>query len=126
MLHHRHYSVEEANARLPLVGTVVRRMQEARRRLDDDEITSEFSTHAELTGGAWPGLEHAAASVEIALGYDRLEDLDVVVRDLERGLIDFPSLIGGDEVYLCWLQGEPSVGHWHAAESGFGGRQPLE
>ena len=61
MLHHRHYSVEEANARLPLVGTVVRRMQEARRRLDDDEITSEFSTLAELTGGAWPGLEHATA-----------------------------------------------------------------
>jgi hypothetical protein len=126
MLHHRHYTVAEANAQLPLVGTVVRRIQEARRRLSDDGFDSDFSTLAELTGGAWPGREHAVAALEIALGYDHLEDLDVVVRDLERGLIDFPSLLGGEEVYLCWLLGEPSVGHWHAVESGFGGRQPLD
>jgi hypothetical protein len=125
MLHHRHYTVEEANAQLPLVGTVVRRIQEARSRLSDDGFDGEFSTLAELTGGAWPGYEHAAASVEIALGFDRLEDLDVVVRDLEKGLIDFPSLIGGEEVYLCWLLDEPSVRHWHAVESGFGNRRPL-
>ena len=124
MLHHRHYTVEEANARLPLVGTVVRRIQEAHRRLDD-ELDTDFHTLAELTGGAWRGRAHAAASVEIALGFDRLEELDVVVRDLDRGLVDFPSLIGREEVYLCWLLDEPAVGHWHAPESGFGGRQPL-
>ena len=78
MLHHRHYTVGEANAQLPLVGEVVRSIQEARRRLADDGFDSEFSTLAELTGGAWPGYEHAAASVEIALGFDRLEELDVV------------------------------------------------
>ena len=50
----------------------------------------------------------------------------MVVRDLERGLIDFPSLLDGDEVYLCWLLDEPSVGHWHAVEAGFGGRRPLD
>ena len=61
----------------------------------------------------------------MALGFDQLEELDVVVRDLERGLIDFPSLLGGEEIYLCWLLDEPAVGHWHAPESGFGGRQPL-
>ena len=125
MLHHRHYTADEANAKLPLVGKVVRRIQEAHRRLDES-FEGEFSTLAELTGGAWPGREHATASVEIALGFDRLEELDVVVRDLERGLIDFPSLIDGEEIYLCWLLDEPSVGHWHAVESGFGGRQPLD
>jgi hypothetical protein len=126
MLHHRHYTADEANAMLPLVGTVVRRIRAARSRLVDDGSESEFNTLAELNGGAWPGREHAAAAVEIALGYDRLEELDIVVRDLEAGLIDFPSVIGGEEVYLCWLLGEPSVGHWHAVESGFGGRHPLE
>jgi hypothetical protein len=109
MLHHRHYTADEANAQLPLVGKVVRSIQEARRRLADDGSESEFSTLAELTGGAWPGYEHAAASVEIALGFDRLEELDVVVRDLERGQIDFPSLLDGEEIYLCWQPGEPSV-----------------
>jgi hypothetical protein len=125
MIHDRHYTVEEANAQLPLVGKVVRRIQDARRRLADDGFDDEFSTLAELTGGAWPGYEHASAALEIALGYDRLEEMDVVVRDLERGLIDFPSLLGGEEVYLCWLLDEPAVGHWHAVESGFGGRRPL-
>jgi hypothetical protein len=126
MLHHRHYTVDEANAQLPRVGKTVRQIQEARRRLSDDGFDGEFSTLAELTGGAWPGYEHAAASLEIALGFDQLEERDVVVRDLERGLIDFPSLIDGEEVYLCWLLGEPTVGHWHALESGFMGRRPLD
>ena len=126
MLHHRHYTVEQANAKLAHVGKVVRRLQDARRRLADEAFHSDFATEAELSGGAWPGAEHAAAALEVALGFDRLEELDVVVRDLERGLIDFPSLLEGREVYLCWLLDEPAVGHWHAVESGFGGRRPID
>jgi hypothetical protein len=125
MMHHRHYTVDEANAKLELVGRIVRRIRDARRRLSADGYDGEFASLAELSGGAYPGPEHAAAALEMALGFDRLEELDVVVRDLERGLIDFPSLLGGEEIYLCWLLGEPAVGHWHAPESGFGGRQPL-
>ena len=125
MMHHRHYTVEEANAKIDLVGRVVRRIRDARRRLSAEEFDTEFSSLAELTGGAYPGREHAAAALDMALGFDRLEELDVVVRDLERGLIDFPSLLGGEEIYLCWLLDEPAVGHWHAPESGFGGRQPI-
>jgi hypothetical protein len=124
MMHHRHYTVDEANAKLELVGRIVRRIRDARRRLSADGYDGEFASLAELSGGAYPGSEHAAAALEMALGFDRLEELDVVVRDLERGLIDFPSLLGGEEIYLCWLLGEPAVGHWHAPESGFGGRQP--
>jgi len=125
MMHHRHYTVDEANAKLDVVGRIVRRIRDARRRLSAEGFDSDFASLAELAGGAYPGLEHAGAALEMALGFDRLEELDVVVRDLERGLIDFPSLLGGEEIYLCWLLDEPSVGHWHATESGFGGRQPL-
>jgi hypothetical protein len=125
MMHHRHYTVEEANRRLELVGGIVGRIRDARAQLVEEGFDQSFTTLAELTGGAWPGAEHARAALEIALGFDRLEELDVVVRDLERGIIDFPSLLDGEEVYLCWLVGEPSVGHWHAVESGFGGRRPI-
>jgi hypothetical protein len=125
MMHHRHYTVDEANAKLDLVGRIVRRIRAARRRLEAEGFNPEFVSLAELSGGAWPGREHAAAALELALGFDQLEELDVVVRDLERGLIDFPSLLGGEEIYLCWLLDEPEVGHWHAPESGFGGRRPL-
>src|SRR4051812_26912735 len=125
MIHERHYTVDEANAQLPLVGKVVRRIQAARHRLADDGFDGEFSTLAELTGGAWPGVEHAAAALELALGFDQLEEMDIVVRDLDRGLIDFPSLLGGDEGYLCWLVGEPARGPRPPGEARFGGGRPL-
>jgi hypothetical protein len=125
MMHHRHYTVDEANAKIEHVGRIVRRIRDARRRLSAEGFDPQFCTLAELSGGAHPGREHAAAALEVALGFDQLEELDVVVRDLERGLIDFPSLLGGEEIYLCWLLDEPAIGHWHAPEAGFGGRRPL-
>jgi hypothetical protein len=125
MLHQRHYTPEQANQLSPTVGRIVKRIRDARRRLALDGFDADYSTLAELTGGAWPGREHAQAALEVALGFDHLERLDVVVRDLERGVVDFPSLLDGQEVYLCWLVDEPHVGHWHAVESGFGGRRPL-
>jgi len=48
-----------------------------------------------------------------------------VLRDLERGLVDFPSLREGQEVYLCWEEGEQSIGFWHSVEDGHAGRRPL-
>ncbi len=80
---------------------------------------------AAVTGGAWPGRENAEATVELTFGLEELGRLDIVVRDLDAGLIDFPALRDGEEVYLCWLVDEPAVAHWHAIEAGFMGRQPL-
>jgi hypothetical protein len=48
-----------------------------------------------------------------------------VLRDLDRGLIDFPAQRDGREVYLCWEEGEDEVGYWHDLDSGYGGRKPL-
>ena len=125
MLHERHWTPEEANQLRPIVGATVRRVRAARDVLAQGAVDDEFALLAESVGGAWPGRERAAASLAIALGFEQLERLDIVVRDLERGLIDFPALLEGREVYLCWLLDEPAVTHWHAIESGFAGRRPL-
>jgi hypothetical protein len=125
MLHQRHWTPDEANQLRPIVGATVRRIRAARRRLADHGFDTDFAEHAEASGGAWPGRERAQAAIEIALGFEAIERLDIVVRDLERGLVDFPAVIDGREVYLCWLLDEPSVTHWHAIESGFAGRRPL-
>jgi hypothetical protein len=125
MLHHRHWTPEQANALLPIVGDTVRRLRDARRRLVEGGFAAELAELADATGGAWPGPERARASIEVALGFEQIERLDLVVRDLERGLVDFPAVIDGREVYLCWLLDEPAVGHWHGVESGFAGRRPL-
>ncbi len=54
-----------------------------------------------------------------------LDEAQVVLRDLSQGLVDFPALRDGEEIYLCWLEHEPEIGYWHDLESGFAGRQPL-
>jgi hypothetical protein len=51
--------------------------------------------------------------------------MGVVVKDLETGLLDFPTERDGEVVFLCWRYGEPSVAHWHSLDAGFAGRQPL-
>ena len=61
----------------------------------------------------------------IAQCVERLERLGVLVKDLDRGLVDFPALRRGEEVLLCWQVGEEEVAHWHGLEEGFAGRKPL-
>jgi hypothetical protein len=58
-------------------------------------------------------------------GLAELEAMEIVLRDLDRGLIDFPALREGREVYLCWIEGEDEIGFWHELEAGYAGRQPL-
>jgi hypothetical protein len=55
----------------------------------------------------------------------RIDALGITLRDIERGLIDFPALVSGRQVWLCWQLGETTVDWWHELESGFGGRRPL-
>jgi hypothetical protein len=60
--------------------------------------------------------------------HELLEDLEkrsIIVRDLERGLVDFPALRDGREVFLCWEEGEPDIAYWHDLDAGYAGRQPL-
>jgi hypothetical protein len=54
-----------------------------------------------------------------------LQEQEIVLRDLDRGLVDFPALRDGREVYLCWIEGEDEIGFWHDLDAGYGGRQPL-
>jgi len=66
------------------------------------------------------------AFVELQTSVAALEERDIVLRDLDRGLIDFPSIRAGEEVYLCWIEGEPDIGFWHELDAGYAGRQPLD
>jgi hypothetical protein len=56
---------------------------------------------------------------------ERLREAEIVVRDPAKGIVDFPSLRDGQEVYLCWRIDEPEISYWHAPEAGFAGREPL-
>jgi hypothetical protein len=95
-IHERHYTVDEANALLPSVKPLLRRLRDAKDQLTESEL------------------------------HEELEEAGIVVRDIDRGLIDFPAIREGNEVYLCWELGEDAVEHWHDMESGYRGRQQLD
>ena len=79
----------------------------------------------EQVGGSYPTREIARPLVELSRAVGELEAVDIVLRDVDRGLIDFPSIRDGEEVYLCWLVDEDEIGFWHAPDAGFAGRRPL-
>ena len=56
----------------------------------------------------------------------RIQDTGALIKDINLGLLDFPALREGHEVYLCWQYGEGEIAFWHEIEAGFAGRQPIE
>ena len=79
----------------------------------------------ETAAGA-PGKQVGEAFVELQAAVAELERREIVLRDLDRGLVDFPALRDGREVYLCWVDGEADISFWHELDAGYAGRQePL-
>ena len=121
----RHYTLAEANAAIPWVVERIERLRSARVRLTDEEVREALSEAAPLNGGGEPGRAVSEAFLDMRSALAELQATEIVLRDLDRGLIDFPALREGREVYLCWEEGEDEIGYWHDLDSGYGGRQPL-
>jgi hypothetical protein len=123
--HSRHYSLEEANAALGWVEETIARLRGARAGLGDEEAREALSEAGPQNGGGTPGRVVSEAFVELRSALARFQDAEVVLRDLDRGLVDFPAMRDGREIYLCWIEGEGEIGYWHDLEAGFAGREPL-
>ena len=126
MIHARHYTLEEASELLPRVAGLIERMRVARKALGDREAREALSEAGPTNGGGTPGRTVSEGFIELRDSMIELRELDVVLRDLDRGLLDFPSLRDGQEVYLCWQEGEDEIGFWHEPGAGFAGRRPLD
>jgi hypothetical protein len=125
VIHERHFSVAEANAVLPWVRERLERLRDAQARLGDEEAREALAEAGPGNGGGDPGRVVSEAFVELRNELIAFQEVGVILRDLERGLVDFPSLMDGREVYLCWVDGEDELGYWHEIEAGYAGRQPL-
>ena len=126
MEHERHYTVAEANAVLPDVEEVLDRLRAARDRLSDKEVRDALAEAAPTNGGGEPGRVVGEAFLALRGGLIELREREIVLRDLDRGLVDFPAMRDGREVYLCWEEGETDIGFWHEPDAGFSGRRPLD
>lgn len=120
----RVYTVEEADAMLEELRDRLPRIREARQvMLRHAEIVKERVVAD--GGGTSGGREYWAAQATLRSEIERLAEQNIVLRDPETGLINFPGEREGRRVWLCWRLGEERVGHWHELDSGFRGREPL-
>jgi len=126
MIYDKHFTVEEANSLLGELTELVRQLQGIR----DDLVAAWPEARQVLravptNGGGKEAVPYLAGLSRLNRVIRRLNDLGVILKDLDRGLIDFPHLRNGREVFLCWELGEPAVRYWHDLDSGYAGRQPV-
>ncbi len=122
----RHYTREEAKSLLPTVSRWIEQLTIKRRQASDfDEmllkrVTRDPNDHGGPDVNAW-----ITTLSEIKDLLRCFSEKEIQIKDLERGLIDFPAFVGGREVFLCWEKGEEDIEYWHDLDSGFGTREPL-
>ena len=129
----RTFTPEEANEALEVVRPLVERMVEARAALlsaqrRQAELVARIASNG---GGLTPsdvavtGADVERASRDLVAAVDEIQELGVLIKDLDRGLVDFPCVHRGREILLCWELGEDEVAYWHGVEEGYAGRRPL-
>lgn len=156
----RFFDLDEANATLPEVRTILESLRHERAeliRLRDqvlaaqasEEATSEAPTQEKVTGKGRPSRpmgkpesgtsDGKAADAELRVlrlrmqgvidqmqaGVARIDELGITLREIETGLIDFPALASGRQIWLCWRLGEDDVSSWHELAEGFSNRHAL-
>jgi hypothetical protein len=128
-----HYTRAEAEALLPRLEGMLRELQLLRDELaEQEEQYTALRTRVLSNGHNMQSnaqrirMAIATLTAQITQRIHAIAELGVIVKDLEAGLVDFPAMRGGREVYLCWRLGEDHIGWWHEVDSGFAGRQPLE
>ena len=129
----RFYAIDEANAALPEVERILVALRDQRGELiglrdrvvaasppDDEAPAAEVAEQIRLLRLGMQGLID-----QMQAGVARLVEMDITLRDISTGLIDFPALVTGRPIWLCWRLGEDDVTHWHPHDEGFESRRPL-
>jgi hypothetical protein len=129
------FTLGEAQTLLPVVEALLKRAQAAAAEAAEFEQEMQLLSHRIfLSGGMHVDVSAAARrraerekAVQEAKGtLAEIDEIGVRVKDLQEGLLDFPSVMDGRPVLLCWKLGEPAIAHWHTEEEGFAGRKPLD
>lgn len=121
----KHYTRDEARQLLPQVNEWLDRLVELRRSLqaDDEQLSVALALGDALGGPLVNSSIRTIASLKDVLM--QFEEREIQIKDLDRGLVDFPAFIAGKEAFLCWEKGEEDIEFWHDLSSGYSGREKL-
>ena len=130
----RRFTPEDANAELAEIRPLVEQLVEHRR--EQRRLQAERQELSARIAGNGGGIDSEALAefdkaerherVEIVRRVNAIHQRGAIVKDLDTGLVDFPSVREGEEILLCWQLGEDEVAHWHGLEEGFAGRTRLD
>ena len=121
----KHYTREEANALLPQIRLWLVELNRLREELHrfEKRLSGMTGQGNDIGGETVNNWIRALADMQATLA--EFQRREIFIKDIERGLLDFPAIIGGKEVFLCWESDEEAVEFWHDLETGFGGRERL-
>jgi hypothetical protein len=120
------FTVEEANALLPKLQELLDDLACHREAMREKAPHLEPILRAAATnGGGRIGSEYGVEAYKLYLAIGRIQELGVLLKDLDMGLLDFPHEREGRVVFLCWHPPEKRIEYWHEIEAGYAGRQPL-
>jgi len=131
----RYFKRHEAEGLLPIIEPSLEQARERKRKIADLDLgLSQAVAKIMVLGGSIPPYanlakkkkEHEQLTAKLLEAVNKIQETGCVVKDLDEGLVDFPSLLDGREVYLCWKLGEQRIGYWHGIDEGFAGRKPLD
>lgn len=122
----KHYTIEEARALLPKVREWLQQLLELRREVEtcDGRLSRLLAERHDLGGALVNSWVRGIAQMKsVFLEFYRRE---IQIKDLDRGLVDFPALLNEKEVFLCWERGEADIEFWHDLKTGYAGRRRLD
>lgn len=131
----RYFTLADARAALPVVSRGIREAVQAKAHYAEAEkALQDLAQRILMRGGisvdttaaeAWKA-QYESNARALKNSMERIEEMGVLVKDLDTGLVDFPTLFRGEEVYLCWRMDEDDIDYWHGVNEGFKGRRPID
>ncbi len=119
------FTVKEANELIPFLSSKLHELRLAYGKLTVWSKDAPSQSEVTLRGGMLADPEYVSLLTRFQTLIEDVCSEGCYLKDLDSGLVDFPTLWEGREVYLCWKLGESEVGHWHEIEAGFSGRRAL-
>jgi hypothetical protein len=131
----RRFTLEEAESLLPEIEKSIREAIASKSELEQAETALQaVNQRVIMLGGVLVDrsavyqnrLRRDQSAARLKAAIQKIQESGCLIKDLDVGLVDFPTLFRGDEVYLCWKLGETGISFWHGTQEGFAGRKPID